>query len=118
GDQRSVLRASGLHGNLRRRAVPLAVRRLDRVSLQPGDHGGLRRRQLLPVARDPEWTDGRVPRAGLRIASPMSGKFRSTVLGASLLLAHAACRTAAPVSARSASPNARPAAKSGPMPLT
>ena len=48
----------------------------------------------------------------------MSGKFRSTVLGAGLLLATVTCRTAAPASSRSASPSARTAAKSGPMPLT
>ncbi len=48
----------GDDARLRRRAVPAdaggAVRGLDRAAVPGGDHGGLRREQLLPDGRDPE----------------------------------------------------------------
>ncbi len=61
---RSGLPAAGLRGHLRRRALPLAVRRLDRAALPRGDHRRLRRRQLLSGQSGHPRPDGRLPVEG------------------------------------------------------
>ena len=63
---RSAVDGAAVQRDLQRRPVSLPLRRLDRRPVQPRNHGRLRRRQLLPGARNPKPADGRVPRARLR----------------------------------------------------
>ena len=61
---RPLLRASAVHRNLRRRSLPLHLRRLDRGARRRGHHRRLRRRQLLPAEPGPARPDGRLPVEG------------------------------------------------------
>ena len=60
GEAGTLLRPARLHRVLRRRGLPLHVRRLDRRSRGPGHHGRLRRAELLPGEPGPARPDGRV----------------------------------------------------------
>ena len=64
GQARHLLHATAVRGDLRRRALPVALRRLDRGPRGRGDHGRLRRRQLLPGRRRAARPDGGVPSQG------------------------------------------------------
>ena len=68
GRARLGLPAASLSGSLRRCRVPLALRRLDRATFGRGDHGRLRRRQLLPVGHGHSRPDGGVPHEDLQPA--------------------------------------------------
>ena len=60
------LRAAGLHGRVRGRAVSLDVRSVDRGSRGARDHGRLRRRQLLSDGAEHARADGGVPDEDVR----------------------------------------------------
>ncbi|MGH9381707.1 MAG: hypothetical protein ACRD2Z_14000, partial [Thermoanaerobaculia bacterium] len=60
------LRASGVHRSVRRRALPVALRRLDRGPGGARHHRRLRRRQLLPGQPGEPRPDGRLPRQDLQ----------------------------------------------------
>ena len=61
GTPRHLLRAAPVHGDLFGRPLPLDLRQLDRGSGRRGNHGRLRRRQLLPAEPRAARPDGRLP---------------------------------------------------------
>ena len=61
---RRLLRAARLHGRLRRRALLLGLRAVDRGPCGRGDHGRLRRGQLLPDQPRASGPDGGLPAQG------------------------------------------------------
>ena len=71
GGARTGVRAAAVRrdARVRRRAVPAdargSVRGLDRAAVRGGDHGGLRREQLLSDNRDPESADGNLSGEGV-----------------------------------------------------
>ena len=61
GQVRRLLRAAAVHGHLRRRAVPVDLRGLDRGPRGSGHHRRLRDRRLLPAEPRAARPDGRLP---------------------------------------------------------
>src|SRR5689334_1999972 len=61
GGARIVIRSTGMRGNVRRRRVPVAVRRLDRAARGGGRHRRVRGQQLLPLEPEHARADGGVP---------------------------------------------------------
>ena len=69
-EARLGVRAAGLRGPLRRRALPEPLRRLDRAARGRGDHGRLRRRELLSRQPQHAGADVRVSRQDIRDVAP------------------------------------------------
>ena len=75
GERGFELFASFVRGHLRRRGLPVHLRRLDRAAVGRGDHGRLRRRQLLPAER-------RTPRGQMAVFLVKTFRLAITAVGA------------------------------------